>query len=155
MEQSNDIVKLIQILFKWRKPILIVTVLVAVASCIITWFFMPDYFKSSVTFYPSNPIMTDRQVLYSQSSGEIEIDYFGSAGDIDRILTIAKTSSIIDYIINKYHLIEHYGFDSTKTLARYNAKKKFIKNYKAIETEYGAVEISIWDVDKNLAMDMA
>lgn len=116
---------------------------------------MPNYYKSAVTFYPSNPIMTDRQVLYSQTSGEIEIEYFGSAGDIDRILTIAQTSSIIDYVINTFHLMEHYNYDSTKTLARYNTKKKFLNNYKAIETEYGAIEISVWDRNKDTAMNIA
>lgn len=154
MEQSNDIIRLIQIIFKWRKPIIIITIVAAIAGCIVTWFFMPNYYKSSVTFYPTNPIMTDRQVLYSQSAGEIEIDYFGSAGDVDRILTIANTSSIIDYMINHYHLMEHYDIDSTKEMARYNTKKEFLKNYRTVETEYAAIEISIWDTDKNLAAEM-
>lgn len=154
MEQSNDIIRLIQIIYKWRKPTIIITVIVAIAACIVTWFFMPNYYKSSVTFYPTNPIMSDRQVLYSQSAGEIEIDYFGSAGDVDRILTIANTSSIIDYMINHFHLMEHYGIDSTKEMARYNTKKEFLKNYRAIETEYAAIEISIWDTDKDLASEM-
>ncbi len=154
MEQSNDIIRLIQIIYKWRKPTIIITVVVAIAACIVTWFFMPNYYKSSVTFYPTNPIMSDRQVLYSQSAGEIEIDYFGSAGDVDRILTIANTSSIIDYMINNFHLMEHYGIDSTKEMARYNTKKEFLKNYRAIETEYAAIEVSIWDTDKDLASKM-
>jgi len=155
MEQSNDIVRLIQIAYKWRKPLIIVTVIVAIGACIFSWFFMPNYYKSTVNFYPSNPIMTDRQVLFSQSTGEIEIDYFGSASDVDRILTIANTSGIIDYIINKYDLMNHYDFDSTKEMARYNTKKEFLSNYNAIETEYGAIEISVWDQDKNLAMEIA
>lgn len=155
MEQSNDLIRLIQIISKWRKPLIVVTVIVAIAACIFTWFFMPNYYKSTVNFYPSNPIMTDRQVLFSQSSGEIEIEYFGSASDVDRILTIANTSGIIDYIINKYHLMEHYGYDSTKEMSRYNTKKEFLSNYSTIETEYGAIEISIWDQDKDLASEMA
>jgi capsular polysaccharide biosynthesis protein len=155
MEQPNDLVRLIQIVYKWRKPLIIVTVIVAIGSCIFSWFFMPNYYKSTVNFYPSNPIMTDRQVLFSQSSGEIEIDYFGSASDVDRILTIANTSGIIDYIINKYKIMEHYNIDSTKEMARYNTKKEFLSNYSAIETEYGAIEISVWDQDKNLAMEIA
>ena len=154
MEQSNDLVRLIQIIYKWRKSLIAVTVIVAIAACIFTWFFMPNYYKSTVNFYPSNPIMTDRQVLFSQSSGEIEIEYFGSASDVDRILTIANTSGIVDYIINKYKLMEHYDYDSTKEMARYNTKKEFLSNYSTVETEYGAIEISVWDQDKQLAADM-
>ena len=155
MEQRNDLIRLLQIIFKWKKAISITTVIVAILACLVTWFFMPNYYKSSVTFYPSNPIMTDRQVLYSQIAGEIEIDYFGSASDVDRILTLAYTSSLVDYVINNFKLMEHYGIDSTKEFARYNVKKEFLNNYRAIETEYGAIEISVWDQDKMLAMEMA
>lgn len=154
MEQSNDLIRLLQIILKWKKPIIIVTVVVALLTCGVT-LLMPNYYKSSVTFYPSNPIMTDRQVLYSQIAGEIEIDYFGSASDIDRILTLANASSLVDYIINNFHLMEHYDIDSTGKYARYNVKKAFLENYSAVETDYGAIEISIWDKDKNLAMEMA
>lgn len=154
MEQSNDLIRLLQIIFKWKKPIIIVTIVVALVSCGVT-LLMPNYYKSSVNFYPSNPIMTDRQVLYSQIAGEIEIDYFGSPGDVDRILTLANASSLVDYIINNFHLMEHYDIDSTGKYARYNVKKEFLENYSAIETDYGAIEISVWDQDKDLAMQMA
>jgi capsular polysaccharide biosynthesis protein len=154
MEQRNDLVRLLQIIYKWKKPIIITTVIVAIGTAIVT-LFMPNYYKSSVNFYPSNPIMTDRQVLYSQIAGEIEIDYFGTASDVDRILTIANTSSLIDYVINHFHLMEHYGIDSTKEMARYNCKKKFLSNYSAVETEYGAIDISVWDKNKDTAMVIA
>lgn len=154
-EQRNDLLELLRIVLKWKKPILIVTILAALGSAAFSWWGMPNYYKSAVTFYPSNPVMNDRQVLYSNSLGEIEIDYFGSAGDVDRILTLANSSPVVDYIINKYKLMEHYDYDSTGKYARYKTKKRFEKNYKAIETEYGAIEISIWDKDKQLASDIA
>lgn len=154
-EQRNDLLELLRIVLKWKKPILIVTILAALGSAAFSWWGMPNYYKSAVTFYPSNPVMNDRQVLYSNSLGEIEIDYFGSAGDVDRILTLANSSPVVDYIMNKYKLMEHYDYDSTGKYARYKTKKRFEKNYKAIETEYGAIEISIWDKDKQLASDIA
>lgn len=154
-EQRNDLIELIRIALKWKKTIIITTCIAAIGSATFSWFFMPNYYKSSVNFYPANPVMTDRQVLYSNSLGEIEIDYFGSSSDVDRILTLANATPTIDYIINKYHLMEHYGYDSTKSMARYKTKKKFIKNYKAVETEFGAIEVTIWDTDKDLAADMA
>ncbi|MBK7107677.1 MAG: hypothetical protein IPH61_00610 [Bacteroidetes bacterium] len=154
-EQRNDLIELIRIALKWKRPIIITTIIAALGSAAFSWFFMPNYYKSSVNFYPANPVMTDRQVLYSNSLGEVEIDYFGGSSDVDRILTLANGTPTIDYIINKYHLMEHYGYDSTNTMSRYKTKKKFLKNYKAVETEFGAIEITVWDSDKNLASDMA
>ncbi|MEZ5014179.1 MAG: hypothetical protein R2794_07795 [Chitinophagales bacterium] len=80
MSQPNDMIRLLQIAYSWRKPILIVTFLMAVASSLISWFGMPDYYKSSVTLYPSNPIMTDRQVLFQQICGRDRDRLFRQCG---------------------------------------------------------------------------
>ena len=48
--KHNDLVELVRILLKWRKPIIIVTVIAAIGTAAFSWFFMPDYFKSSVNF---------------------------------------------------------------------------------------------------------
>lgn len=152
---SNDLMELFQIAWKWRRFIVGTTVVVAVAAVILSLTVMKDYFKSSVTFYPSNPTMTDRAVMFGESPGENQIDYFGGNSDIDRILTLATTSSTIDYIINKYKLFDHYGYDTTATMGRYKTRKKFEKNYNTRKTVLGAVEISIWDTDRQLAADIA
>ena len=46
--------------------------------------------------------------------------------------------------------MDHYGYDSTKEMSRYKHQEKILKNYSAVETEYGAIEISVWDQDKQL-----
>jgi hypothetical protein len=152
---GNDLLALVQIAWKHRRFILLITGLVAVASVLYTVFAMPNYYKSSVTFYPSNPTMTDRSVMFGESVSDMQIDYFGGNSDIDRILTLAQTSGTIDYIINRYQLFEHYDYDTAATMGRYKTRKKFLKNYNARKTVLGAVEISIWDVDKFQAADIA
>ncbi|MFT7588541.1 MAG: hypothetical protein ACI959_000752, partial [Limisphaerales bacterium] len=152
---SNDLLELFQIAWKWRRFIIGTTTVVAIASVLLSLFMMEDYFKSTVTFYPSNPTMTDRAVMFGESPGENQIDYFGGNSDIDRILTLATTSGTIDYIINKYKLYSHYDYDTAAAMGRYKTRKKFEKNYNTRKTVLGAVEISIWDTDKQLAADMA
>lgn len=155
MNESNDLLGLLKIAYKWRRFIIGVTAVAAVASVIISLTLMDDYFKSSVTFYPSNPTMTSRAVMFSESAGENQIDYFGGNSDIDRILTLAQTSGTIDYIINKYKLYDHYGLDTAKEMGRYKTRKRFEKNYNTRKTVLGAVEISIWDKDRDLAAEIA
>jgi hypothetical protein len=155
MNGSNDLLEFLRIAYKWRKSIIAVTAIAAVASVILSVTLMDDWFKSSVTFYPSNPTMTDRQVMFGQAAGENQIDYFGGNSDIDRILTLSQTSGTIDYIINRYKLFDHYGYDTTARYGRYKTRLKFEKNYNARKTVLGAVEISVWDKDKELAADMA
>ena len=152
---GNDLLELIQIAYRRRRFILGVTGIAAVASVLISLFLMPNYYKSSVTFYPSNPTMTDRSVMFGESVSDVQIDYFGGNSDIDRILTLATTSGTVDYIINKYELFDQYGYDTASRDGRYKTKVKFLKNYNTRKTVLGAVEISVWDRDKNLAAEMA
>lgn len=153
--QRNDLLELLQIAWRKRRFILTVTGIAAVASVLISLFLMPNYYKSSVTFYPSNPTMTDRSVMFGESVSDVQIDYFGGNSDIDRILTLAQTSGTIDYIINRYRLFDHYGYDTASRDGRYKTRVKFLKNYNTRKTVLGAVEISVWDRDKALAADMA
>jgi hypothetical protein len=152
---GNDLLDLVRIAWKHRRTILLVTGIVAVASVLYTTLAMPNYYKSAVTFYPSNPTMTDRSVMFGESVSEVQIDYFGGNSDIDRILTLAQTSATIDYIINRYTLWDAYGYDTAAAMGRYKTRKKFLKNYNARKTVLGAVEISVWDTDKFRAAEMA
>ncbi len=152
---GNDLLELVQIAYRRRRFIFWVTGAAAVASVVISLLFMPNYYKSSVTFYPSNPTMTDRSVMFGESVSDVQIDYFGGNSDIDRILTLAQTSGTIDYIINRYELYEHYGYDTAKLNGRYKTRLKFQKNYNTRKTVLGAVEISVWDTDKMLAAEIA
>jgi hypothetical protein len=152
---GNDLLELLQIAWRRRRFILAVTAAAGVASVVISLLLMPDYFKSSVTFYPSNPTMTDRSVMFGETVSDVQIDYFGGNSDIDRILTLAQTSGTVDYIINRYKLFDHYGYDTTSLRGRYKTKQKFLKNYNTRKTVLGAVEIAVWDTDKELAAEMA
>ena len=154
-KSGNDLLELLQIAYRRRRFILAVTGGAAVASVMISLFLMPNYYKSSVTFYPSNPTMTDRSVMFGESVSDVQIDYFGGNSDIDRILTLAQTSGTIDYIINKYQLFDHYNYDTASRDGRYKTKIKFLKNYNTRKTVLGAVEISVWDQDKYLAAEIA
>ncbi len=152
---GNDLLDLVQIVWKHRRLILGVTAIVAVASVLYTLFGMPNYYRSAVTFYPANPTMTDRSVMFGESVSDVQIDYFGGNSDIDRILTLAQTSGTIDYIINRYKLYEHYGYDTAAAMGRFKTRKKFLKNYNARKTVLGAVEIAVWDTDKFQAAEIA
>lgn len=53
MAREYSILGIIQTLKKWKKQIIITTILVAILSLIIT-LFMPDYYKSTALAYPAS-----------------------------------------------------------------------------------------------------
>jgi len=153
MNQPYNVVSVIKIILKWKWLIIGATILSVAVAAIVSVFFMDEYFKSRAIINPINQGMTDRSALFSEK-GESQVEYYGTKNDVNRILEIANSSSITDFLINYYHLADHYKLNSSSKYWRTKVKKRFLKNYSVIKTEHEAVEISIMDTDPQLASDM-
>lgn len=155
MNESFNIIGLIKLMLRWWKQILIVC-LIAIASSITISLLLPNYYESMVLFFPSNPALTDRQNLYRTDAGDEPVSFFGKEKDADRLLQIGKSAQLAAYIIYKYDLFKHYDIDSSNSkYPQYEVNKEFEDNYQIFRNEYGAIEIHIMDVNKDLAAKMA
>ena len=154
MDQTFNLVEMVRIFLKWKKPLIVVVLLGAIGSVIVAYS-LPVYYKSVATFYPTNPSMTDRQILFSQDTKENYVEYFGTKKDVERVLTIAKSAQLSSYIIDSFNLYEHYGIDRENDAYPITSVfKEFNGNYSAIKTELAAVEITLFDTDPKMAADM-
>lgn len=153
MNDRLDMVGILQVFWKWRIHIVLFTGISTLATAVIT-LFIPNYYQSMAIFYPTNPALTDRQMLFTEKMDQY-FDYFGSKNDVNRMLAIAYSADVIDFLINHYQLASHYRIDTTDKLWRWKTKKKLLRNYKAIKNELSAIEITVTDTDPELAADMA
>jgi hypothetical protein len=111
---------------------------------------MDDYYKSYATIYPINMAFNDRAAIFNME----KVDYYGGKDDINRVLTIAQSAPIADYIIAKYNLVGHYKVNKDKKYWRTKVHKEFDENYKAIKTDQNAIELSIYDTDPKIAANI-
>jgi len=151
-KQEFSLIYILRVLNKWKKNIAIFTVLATIATAIFSWFFMDDYYLSYARYYPINLAYTDRAYMFSETGADIP--FYGDKDDANRVLEIAKSAELAQYIINKYDLATHYEVDTTKKFWRTKVIKKYDSRYKAMKTEQGAIEISILDTDPKLAKDI-
>ncbi|MCH8331306.1 MAG: hypothetical protein IH946_07980 [Bacteroidetes bacterium] len=147
-------VEFIKICLKWKKQIAIICAFAAVASITIS-LLMPEYYESRVIFYPSNPSLSDRQYLFGEQSGELLVSYFGAGDDLDRVMTIAKSATIVNYLIDTFNLMEHYGIKMDDKYPLTKVRNEFEDNYKVIKNEYDAVELTVLDTSSELASKIA
>jgi uncharacterized protein involved in exopolysaccharide biosynthesis len=82
-------------------------------------------------------------------------NYYGSKSDIERILTIGKSSVIIDSIIAEFDLYEHYDVNKDNPKASFYVRDKFLRHYTIQKTKYGAIEVTVEDGDKELSAEIA
>jgi len=154
MNQEFNLVGVVRTFIKWKNHILALTVTSGVVAALFSFFVMDEYFYSWSTFYPTNQFLSDRSMIFNTESTGNQVNYFGDKNDVNRILSIANSAPLIEYIIDSFKLGDHYKIDKSDPYWHTKVTKKFNKNYSAIKTERDAVEVSIYDTDPKLACNI-
>lgn len=149
-EPNHQILEPLLLLWKHKVKILGLSFLIAVIAAIIT-LIKPNYYESSSLFYPANTDLAKPLPIGNQSK---DIDYYGEAEDLDRLLAIAKSGELKEYLIDKFDLYTHYDIDSTGAKARYAMSLKLAKHYNSEKTNLDAVKLTVEDKDPVFAKDM-
>ena len=79
---------------------------------------------------------------------------YGTGEDLDRLFSMANSSEVKNYIINKFGLAGHYEIDTSTAKGKAKLAAKFDKLYETTKTKYDGLELSIEDVDPVKARDM-
>lgn len=150
MDKKVTLIDIFNTVYKRRKQIIIATLTVSFLTAIIM-LLVPNYYKATTVFYSASPDLAKPD---PDNSNMIK-RYYGNKEDIDRLLTIANSNNVKDFLISKYHLYKHYGIDSTSEKAKYKIRKKLDKFLNTVKNDRDAIELSMEDKDKVLAATMA
>ncbi|MCB9256259.1 MAG: hypothetical protein H6579_03930 [Chitinophagales bacterium] len=153
MNSDFNLIAVIKTLLKWKWHILAFTLFSSIAAVIMTVFVMKPYYQSFALVYPTNQSMADRSSLFGNEAIDAENYYYGSKHDANRIITIATASNLVQYIIQKYNLVEHYEFKGKKYEAS-NTTEEFMENYQVYKTDKDAIRINLIDTDPVLAAEI-
>jgi len=120
---------------------------------IIVALLLPKYFKSTTTFYAASTDLASPERIFGEANDAME--YYGEAEDIDRVITIAESNEVTEFMIDKFNLYERYDIDSTDLEAPYYVRLKFADMYKLTQTKYDAIVLSVEDKEPKVAAEMA
>ncbi len=151
MNHKESLLDVLKALYRWKIPIIITSAiagLIAVIYCV----GIPNYYKSKVVFYPANPRIASRGALFG--GADENMNFFGGRDETNRIMNIAKSPEVINYIVDKYDLYAHYDIDSTELEAPHYVTNDFLELYKVKKNVEDAIEISIEDIDREKTADM-
>jgi capsular polysaccharide biosynthesis protein len=135
---------------KWQ--IVLFTVIAAAVAFGIS-IALPEQYLSQASLLPANSKLMDKQRLYEDNIQELYSAY-GSADDLDRLFATMHSGAVIHQVADSLKLAEHYEFEGRKN-AKTLAQKKLEKNIKLIRTEYGELQLRVWDEDPAKAEQIA
>lgn len=152
MSNRDNLLGVLGTIYRWRKA-LRNTCLIALVGSIGIALWMDTFYKATTIFYPSNQDLSKPELIFGGMSKVTE--YFGTDKDVDRLLEIAASNELVDFMIDRFKLFEHYDIDSTSAEGRYWARLKFRDLYVVQKNRNDAIELTVEDTDRQLASDMA
>ena len=151
MQQQDSLLDIISVMWKWRKHILSVTILAIIGAVIIS-LLLPNYFTASTTFYAASEDLAKPNPV-----GELDRNrrYYGNDTDIDRLLSIAKSSDVRNYLTEEFKLYQHYAIDPSSKDAEHKLGLRLKKLYNVKKTALDAIELSVEDKDPKMSASLA
>lgn len=144
---SFSLVGLGPIINRWKYLVAGAVTLAAIVSVIVV-LLLPNIYKSTAIFIPTNPQAADPDRLVD--GGKLELG--GRAEDLDRAITIGESQPVAELIIRKFKLHEHYNAGTPGNDAADNSVlSEFSSNLDIVHNERDAIELTFMDRDKKLA----
>ncbi len=141
-------------LWKYRNPILIITLAGLIFSVIISLLIPPKY-ASDVILYPSASSSVSKTLISTQWTGSKDILSFGDEEETERLLQILQSDYIRERLVQKFNLFKHYDINPESKYKNTELQEKLKKNISFRKTEYMAVRIRVLDKEPKIAADMA
>ena len=137
MDKNFNNLSLIQLIYKWKWHLLIITVIAAICGGIFSGArFITPLYKSEAIAYPAN------------------ISPYSDESETEQMLQIINSQSIADSIIEKYDLWSHYGIDRNYQYAKTYMMLEYHEKVKISKTPYDAISIVVNDKDPVMACNM-
>ncbi|WP_210517485.1 GumC domain-containing protein [Hymenobacter terricola] len=148
---SFSLVGLGPIINRWKNLVAGAVALAALVSIVVS-LLLPNVYRSTAIFIPTNPQTTDPDRLVE--GGKLELG--GRAEDLDRAITIGESQPVAELVIKKFDLYKHYkagapGDDATDNYVL----SEFTGNLSIVHNERDAIELTFIDKDKKLAAQVA
>lgn len=138
MTNYFDNQNLLEIIWKWKKHLIIVGALAVVLSAVFSSStFIKPKFKSTARVYPSNNIYT-----------------FSDESESEQLLEIIGSQDIKLRVIDAFNLSEVYKISKDQPQYLTFIMAEFNDNVKFKKTEYETIEITVLDTDPNRACSM-
>ena len=141
----------VRVLYKWKIFIFLVCLIAAIGSIFLA-LSKDNYYQSSTLFYASNHDLSKPNPIGNMGKNTF---YYGTGEDMDRLMTLAESDLLADFLIDNFQLYDHYWIDTSDVKKDFRVMEVFRSQYKVLKTKHDAIEILVQDVEPNMAVKIA
>jgi uncharacterized protein involved in exopolysaccharide biosynthesis len=137
-----DSTNLIAFLYKYRKPLIILSFSAAIISAIAS-FFIREKYLSTVVLFPASTSSISKSVMTEDAAGKNDIVAFGEEEQAEQMLQILNSDMIRSTIRDKYDLMKHYRIKSDEKYPITKFNKMWESNVTYKRTEFLSIRIDV------------
>ncbi len=152
VQESMESTNLLILLFRWRKPILIVTFAASVLSAGVS-LIMKEKYKSTITMFATQQHSFGEQLLEDVKKEDVLA--YGEEEDAERLMQVLNSDQIRNRIIEDFDLWSVYEIGKSDRGAKALITREYNDNVTARLTKFGSIEVSVLDEDPERASAMA
>lgn len=144
---------LFDVIWRWRKQVfLLVLITVIITTAIV--FVIPKKYSSTTTALPAASYSTDKTSVFSQNLQNL-YSTLGVPDDLDKVVGTAHLDTVYRSVIDQLNVAKHFENNKTDRDAVQKAAGILKKHTKVFKSDYGELKVRVWDIDKNLAAELA
>jgi uncharacterized protein involved in exopolysaccharide biosynthesis len=141
-----DIIRLLQ----RRNRFVITITLLSMALGVLFFMVRKKKYQAKAAFFVSNPIYADRSTIFAGADSRYT-DYFGDEDDIDRVIALSESDTVIFPVVVNSGLDKAYNLDINNPKDAFEIKQRFLKSLDLKRTEYKLMELAFTDKDPELS----
>lgn len=151
-----DSSNLLLFMVRWKKPLIILTLVSAVLSAIFSApMFITPKFESTVIMFPTSTASISKSLLAKNNPSKEDLLSFGEEEQAEQLIQILNSDEIRSRVVEKFNLMEHYEIDTTDQYKQTKLFKEYESNITYKRTEFQSVRVDVLDSDRFLAAKVA
>ncbi len=153
-EQHNDTINLLAKIYKWRKPLVIITLAAAILSITASFLISPQ-FKGTAIVFPSRSFSVSKLLIEQNVGGQEDYMEFGDEDDAEKLLQILNSSEIRQRVANQYDLYTYWKIPRNEDLTEHYLKLKWDEMVSFKRTDFVSIRIDVYDYVASRAANIA
>jgi hypothetical protein len=138
---------------RWWKQMTALVFISLLAVGIIT-FLKPRQYLSVATAIAASTYSSDKGKIFNDNIQGL-YSALGSPDDLDMIVNTGGLDTAYIAVVEQFNLYDHYKIDKAEENMLRKSATRLKENTKVMKSEYGALQVKVWDTDKNLAPQLA
>jgi len=148
---SSQSDSLFRFLWDKRKAIFLISLMVAIASTIVSLIIKPLFLSTAIVF----PAATSSVSFSDQRNAKSAAMDFGEEEQSEQLVQILQSSRIRDKIVSEFKLLKHYDISENDVNKHFKLSQAYDGHFAFTRTRYGSIRIDVLDEDPKLAAAMA